>query len=146
MAYACEVLEVEDGQAAVSRALELHPHLVILDLAMPVMDGLTAAREISKLLPEIPILMYTMHWTPALDLAAQKCGVRKLVPKVQSTELVAAVGELLEAVQDAMSPATSIPALPVEVPTSPPDSAIIAAAEETSAPVLPDPNPKKLAS
>lgn len=145
-AHACEVVEVEDGQAAVLRALALRPNLVIVDLAMPVMDGLTAAREISKLLPEVPILMYTMHWTPALDLAAQKSGVRKLVPKVHSTELLAAVGELLEGLQHATSPATSIPALPVEVPPPPPDSAIIAAAEKTSAPVLPDPNPKKLAS
>lgn len=133
---------MEDGQAAVSRALELHPHLVILDLAMPVMDGLSAAREISKHLPELPILMYTMHWTPALELAAQKSGVRKLVPKINSTELLAAVDELLQGMQ-AFFPETSASVLPVESPPPPPDSAIIAVAEETT-PRLP--KQKKLAS
>lgn len=132
---------MEDGQAAVSRALELHPHLVILDLAMPVMDGLSAAREISKHLPELPILMYTMHWTPALELAAQKSGVRKLVPKINSTVL-AAVDELLQGMQ-AFFPETSASVLPVESPPPPPDSAIIAVAEETT-PRLP--KQKKLAS
>ena len=50
-----EILEVENGQQAIAKAPELKPNLIILDLVMPVMDGLSAARQISKLLPEIPI-------------------------------------------------------------------------------------------
>ena len=56
------VIDAEDGQAAVSRALQYRPDLVVVDLAMPIMDGLTAARQISHALPQLPILMYTMHY------------------------------------------------------------------------------------
>jgi DNA-binding NarL/FixJ family response regulator len=92
-----ELIEVENGQAALARALELRPDLVILDLAMPIMDGLTAAREISTALPEIPILMYTMHCTPSLEVAARRCGVRHVVAKGNTGELLAAVEQLLPA-------------------------------------------------
>jgi CheY-like chemotaxis protein len=95
--HSSELIEVENGGAAVSRALELRPDLVILDLAMPIMDGLTAAREISTALPGVPILMYTMHSTPALELAAQSYGVRHVVAKGDTGELLAAIGQLLPA-------------------------------------------------
>jgi len=96
-AHSVELIEVENGEAALSRTLELRPDLVILDLAMPIMDGLTAAREISTALPGVPILMYTMHSTPALELAAQSYGVRHVVAKGDTGELLAAIGQLLPA-------------------------------------------------
>ena len=96
-ALSSELIEAENGQEALSRALELRPALVILDLAMPIMDGLTAAREISSTLPEIPILMYTMHCTPSLAMAAQKSGVRHVVAKENAAELLAAVEQMLPA-------------------------------------------------
>jgi DNA-binding NarL/FixJ family response regulator len=96
-AFTSELIEVENGRAALSRALELRPDLVILDLAMPIMDGLTAAREISSALPQVPILMYTMHCTPSLEMAAHKYGVRHLVGKGNTGELLAAVEQLLPA-------------------------------------------------
>jgi DNA-binding NarL/FixJ family response regulator len=96
-ALSSELIVVENGQAALSRALELRPALVILDLAMPIMDGLTAAREISSALPEVPILMYTMHCTPSLAMAAQRFGVRHVVAKENPAELLAAVEQLLPA-------------------------------------------------
>ena len=91
-----EVDEAEDGWRAVSRAAERHPNVVILDLAMPRMDGLNAACEISKLLPKTAILMYTMHWSPHLELEAKRCGVRMLVSKAQSSVLLRAVKDLLD--------------------------------------------------
>jgi len=97
---AWEIVDAEDGEAAVVRALEFRPDVVILDLAMPLKDGLSAAREISKALPETAILMYTMHWTPHLEQEAQKCGVRKLVPKSEGAVLLAEVHNLLAAKND----------------------------------------------
>ena len=97
---AWEIVDAEDGEAAVARALEFRPDVIILDLAMPVKDGLSAAREISKALPEAAILMYTMHWTPQLEQEAQKCGVRKLVSKSEGAVLLAEVHHLLAAKND----------------------------------------------
>jgi DNA-binding NarL/FixJ family response regulator len=108
-AHTVELIEVENGEAALSRALELRPDLVILDLAMPIMDGLTAAREISTALPGVSILMYTMHSTPALELAAQSYGVRHVVAKGDTGELLAAIGQLLPAEANNASKAEEAP-------------------------------------
>ena len=94
---AWEIVDAEDGETAIARALEFRPDVIILDLAMPVKDGLSAAREISKALPAAAILMYTMHWTPHLEQEAQKCGVRKLVCKSQGAILLAEVHNILAA-------------------------------------------------
>lgn len=78
--------EAENGREAVTKAAELQPDLIILDLAMPVMDGLKAAREISKVMPAAAILMLTNHSSPELELAAKKSGVREVVSKESSDE------------------------------------------------------------
>jgi DNA-binding NarL/FixJ family response regulator len=90
-----EVIEAANGKQAVTIALECKPNLVILDLAMPVKDGLTTARELVQLLPEVPILMHTLYWSPRIELEALKAGVRKAVPKSESGVIVNAVKELL---------------------------------------------------
>jgi CheY-like chemotaxis protein len=90
-----EIVAVENGLEAVAKAQELRPNLIILDLVMPVMDGLSAARQISKLLPEIPMLMHTMHWSPQIELEAQKVGVRQVVSKADSKLLVSTVRQFL---------------------------------------------------
>ena len=52
--------EAESGDAAVKLARSVKPDVVLLDYAMPVMNGLEAARALSALAPECAILMYTM--------------------------------------------------------------------------------------
>jgi CheY-like chemotaxis protein len=113
-----EIVDVENGQEAVAKAQELKPNLIILDLVMPVMDGLSAARQISKLLPEIPVLMHTMHWSPQIELEAQKVGVRKVMPKVDSRLLVSTVQQLLTPAASSPPPAASatIPSNPQGCP------------------------------
>lgn len=146
-----EVLEAEDGQAALARAIESRPEIVILDLAMPVMDGLNAAREISRTVPEAAILMYTMHWSTELELEAKKCGVQMLVSKAQGTLLLAAVQEMMGVRQrevespkipavppiaPLLDPVSTVPASTVDLPTNPSSAASdpqMAAAIETPA-------------
>lgn len=82
--------EAPDGRQAVALATRLRPDLIILDLAMPIMDGLAAARELRKLLPEIPLLMYTMHASPQLEVEARKAGIERIVAKSNSAEILAA--------------------------------------------------------
>jgi len=51
--------EAENGQVAVEKVRELKPHAVILDLSMPVMNGLEAAREITRIAPNVQMVMFT---------------------------------------------------------------------------------------
>jgi DNA-binding NarL/FixJ family response regulator len=89
--------EAENGQDALAKIAQQKPDLVIMDMAMPVKDGLTASREISAAMPDVPILMHTLHYSPELELEAKKSGVRKVVPKAESGDgLLHAIAELLE--------------------------------------------------
>jgi CheY-like chemotaxis protein len=90
-----EIIEAESGDEAVTKARELMPQLIILDLVMPGKDGLTASREIRKMLPHTPILMHTLYYSPQVEIEAAKTGVRKVVPKSESAALVSAVQEAL---------------------------------------------------
>jgi DNA-binding NarL/FixJ family response regulator len=73
--------EAENGMVAVQKVEEMHPDIVILDLQMPVMDGLEAARKISNIAPDTAMVMFTMHPSRELLKAAQAVGVRDVVSK-----------------------------------------------------------------
>ena len=110
-----EIIEAENGQEAVAKAQEFEPRLVILDLVMPQKNGLSAAREIATFLPDVPILMHTLYSSRQVELEAGKVGVRKIVPKSDSSVFVAAVEDLLYA----PPPQTSVVAAP-----GPPDATV----------------------
>jgi DNA-binding NarL/FixJ family response regulator len=78
--------EAQNGHEAVQQAAELRPDLIVLDLSMPVMDGLQAARVISRQVPSVPILIYTLYVSPELALEAKKAGVRQVVDKAGTRE------------------------------------------------------------
>src|SRR5262245_46079627 len=66
----CDVVgKVGDGRALVDAAMELRPDVVVVDVAMPVLNGIDAARQIKQLLPETRIVFLTMNEDP--DLAAE---------------------------------------------------------------------------
>jgi DNA-binding NarL/FixJ family response regulator len=73
--------EAEDGDAAIELVRTVKPDVVLLDYAMPVMNGLEAARVLSGLAPECAILMYTMFATPQLSELASAAGVRAVLSK-----------------------------------------------------------------
>lgn len=78
--------EATNGREAVTKAQELKPDLMIMDLAMPIMDGIRASRELSKAMPTVPILMHTLHYSLELEVEAKKAGIREVVAKVDSGE------------------------------------------------------------
>jgi len=84
--------EAANGEEAVEKTRELNPDLVILDITMPILNGLDAARLIRVYAPDIPILILTMHKNRQLVEEAQKIGVRGYVTKADASQtLLAAV-------------------------------------------------------
>ena len=52
---------VEDGRAMVNAAQQLAPDVVLLDISMPLLNGIEAAKQLKKLLPTIKLVFLTMH-------------------------------------------------------------------------------------
>ncbi len=73
--------EAKNGAEALLLVREHPPDLIILDLIMPVMDGLEAARRIAKISPAIPILMFTMQNSGQMVKEAYAAGVREVLSK-----------------------------------------------------------------
>ena len=88
--------EAEDGQQAVTMAKELRPDLIVIDLVMPSMNGFAAAREISQVLPGIPIVLHTLHSSAQVDLEAKKNGICRVIPKSAGYKLAEQIRELLD--------------------------------------------------
>jgi DNA-binding NarL/FixJ family response regulator len=79
-----EVTEASNGAEAVQKALEIMPDLVILDVAMPVLSGLNAARKIRAALPHVPILVLSMHYGVHIVREAQAVGAQGFVSKAEA--------------------------------------------------------------
>ena len=73
--------EARDGPEAVSLAARHRPDVVLLDIRMPGIDGLAAAREIKDATPEVTIIILTSYDTPALRSLARETGVRAYLRK-----------------------------------------------------------------
>ena len=93
--YVCA--EALDGRDAVERALKYQPDLIILDLTMPVMGGFEAAKVLRKILPDVPILFYSMHEGEHLIKDAKELGVQGFVCK---TEVCDKLLDAIEAILD----------------------------------------------
>ena len=91
------VAEANDGQQALALCRELRPHLVLMDVRMPVMDGLAATRKIKDEMPKTSVMMVTMHENPDYLFEAVKAGAAGYVLKDASGErLLSAVRRTLE--------------------------------------------------
>jgi DNA-binding NarL/FixJ family response regulator len=125
---------VGSGREAVEKAVELRPSLIILDLAMPEMDGLSAAKEIGKKLPTVPIVIFTLHKFASIDLEAKKAGVRYVVAKPDTETLLRVVDELAKS-QPAESAQQGLDLLaPASGPLDDPASTVTAQAQPSEAP------------
>jgi DNA-binding NarL/FixJ family response regulator len=80
------VAEAVNGQEAIRFAAELRPDVVVLDLSMPIMNGLEAGREIHQEHPEIGLVLLTMHTEEHQVAAALRGGIRAYVLKTQAAE------------------------------------------------------------
>lgn len=73
--------EASNGQEAIEQVRKVHPDVVILDISMPVMNGLECAAEIRRMAPETKIVMLTMHDTQEMKEQARKAGADGYVVK-----------------------------------------------------------------
>src|SRR5258708_4575513 len=88
--------EAPNGQEAIKAAATAQPDVAILDLTMPQLNGLDAAREVLRVSPKTKTLMLTMHDEDRYVLEALRAGVKGYVLKTQaSTELAQAVREVM---------------------------------------------------
>jgi DNA-binding NarL/FixJ family response regulator len=86
------VAEAQDGREAVTKARETKPDIAILDIGMPELNGLDAARQITSEIPTIKILILSMHQTDALLKKVLAAGARGYVLKSDAArDLVDAV-------------------------------------------------------
>lgn len=89
--------DAQDGQEAVVKAGQLSPDVVVLDLAMPQMNGLQAARQISRNHPEVPLLLLTVQQlSKELASEALHAGFKGAVSKSTGSEVVRAIEVLLD--------------------------------------------------
>jgi DNA-binding NarL/FixJ family response regulator len=114
-----EVIEAASGEEVLDLAREQTFQLIILDLAMPGVDGISAARILTEKYPSLPILMHTLYWSQRVALEALKAGVRKVIPKSDKETILNAVREVLESQPAATPQLPSIAELPpVETTTT----------------------------
>jgi|SRR5579872_5604805 len=73
--------EAENGTDAIQKAQDLHPDVIVLDLSMPKMNGIDAARVLKRMLPEVPLILFSEYGDLVSDAIARSAGVSALVPK-----------------------------------------------------------------
>lgn len=88
------VSEASDGQEALKRAEETQPDVAILDISMPILNGVDAARELRKSAPKTKVILLTQHDEDEYVTEALRVGVKGYVLKSQ------AAGDLVHAVQE----------------------------------------------
>jgi CheY-like chemotaxis protein len=104
----CEMIEAEedygicaeatDGQEAVDLALKHRPDLIILDLSMPVLNGFEAARHLKKLMPNVPIILFTQYSDPEGHVIfGPKTLFDRVVSKMEANQLMGQVRALAPA-------------------------------------------------
>lgn len=89
--------EAQDGLDAIKKARELKPDLVILDFAMPSMNGIQAAAVLSQEMPHVPLILFTMHASAVVEARARAAGVSIVISKAREPgALLCGVRDLLE--------------------------------------------------
>src|SRR6266478_958089 len=92
--------EAADGVEAIEQAKKLKPDLIVLDLAMPRMNGAEAASILSQTMPDVPIVLLTLYQNMLGSALAAVVGVKVVLDKTEGLDkLVACVRSLLRTAQ-----------------------------------------------
>ena len=89
--------EAENGREAIEKALLLRPALILTDLSMPLMDGFAETRILRKVMPAVPIIIYSAHSSPFIEKEAIAAGASAVLSKSDAvTALIGKARELLD--------------------------------------------------
>lgn len=80
--------EATNGIQAIKAAAEHKPGLIVLDHAMPIMSGLAAVPELRRILPDTPIILFTIHWESIPLIAARAAGITSVIAKPDLNALI----------------------------------------------------------
>lgn len=83
--------EAADGRSAIEKFKEVMPDMVLLDLAMPGLNGIETARAISAIDPTVPIILFTVLDFDGLEKTARNAGICAIVPKGECWTLFQAI-------------------------------------------------------
>ena len=90
--------EADNGAKAIEQIPVFQPDLIVLDLAMPVMNGLHVAPQLRRLLPSVPIILFTLYAGSVLEKEARAAGITFIVSKGEAaSKLVSRAQTLLDA-------------------------------------------------
>ena len=90
------VAEAENGSDGIDKAQKIHPDLIVIDLVMPVMNGIDASRALKRLMPAVPIVMFTTFVDPHLKNVALAAGIQAVFDKTDNaTQLIGSIQQLL---------------------------------------------------
>jgi two-component system, NarL family, response regulator DegU len=96
--------EARDGEEAIRLAHELRPEVILMDVTMPEVDGVEATRQIRASLPEIKVVMLTMHADQEVLTSAIRAGANGYLVKDCSTEEIASAVRMAVSGETALSP------------------------------------------
>jgi DNA-binding NarL/FixJ family response regulator len=89
------VAEAKNGSDGIDKAQKLRPDLIVIDLVMPVMNGIDASRTLKRLMPAVAILMYTTFADPCIKNVALAAGVQAVFDKTEPAELIGSIQQFL---------------------------------------------------
>ena len=78
----------ENGKEAIEKARQLHPDVIVLDFSMPVMNGFDAARVLQRLMPTVPLIMYSAFGDRLAKHQAQLIGIAEVVSKSENVSVL----------------------------------------------------------
>jgi CheY-like chemotaxis protein len=88
------ICEADGGCSGIQKFQKLKPDAVVLDLAMPDLDGIETAKRMSAADPTVPIVLFTILEIEGIDRPAQEAGIKAVIPKTQAWNLIGSIENL----------------------------------------------------
>ena len=88
--------EAEDGVSGLQKFDELKPDVVLLDLSMPDINGIEAAKLMSASDPTVPLILFTILDIEGIEAEARQAGIRAIVPKNEAWNLIGSIEGLVD--------------------------------------------------